>query len=458
MTSHLAYPNVLPREDRFIGCGRYAVFSPDETPSAGYRPVVETPNTPNRNPVEHAIQILCPESYDARAKLFEKPDEPERVYQGNSMDLAYVLAHIHRCKVLRKFGGGDIWCTGILNVQKDTPVLGKVDPRGFDLKLDAFFSEANPDSLFIVPAANVTDEIAGRIESAGGRVISIRRFGELSDGSFKESKIVLKVLSNELKALLEILFQNRTAAAKRPVWILCGVAILLVAVLSGWGMNRTRIPSPGEILKLLEAGDISEAKRLVSLNEGKSPEIGRMSMEMKTPVEVDIQFVVQKARERQPVEYSLQDETGARLTLSHEDDYRFQIQAGNPSRPLFMYLFQMDDKGSLDRIFPNPNWQLKNPVGVEKWPVAIPPGVDEWVFLEPLTQGRGATLRETLLALVSPWRALDVESLYDEKILNESDRSRRRGLIEALAEAIRQRGGAGVASIYVKEWSFEHVN
>ena len=458
MTRHFAYPNVIPREDRFIGCGRYAVFSPTKSPSAGYRPITRTPNTPNRFQVEHAIQLLCPESYDAEKKLYERPDEPERVYQGDSMDLAYVLAHIHRTREFKGLGTGDIWCTGVVNVQKDGPILVNVDPKGFELKLNAFLSDAQQDPIFIVPAANVTDETAHRIKSSGNRLLSIRQFGNGHVARSNRPKIVLKVLSNELPSLLDLLFKKKPSTFRiRISWIIICALALAMALTAWWaGTRRPAAPPPKAIEELLESGDFSEARRLLSAHGKQSPELSAASNIMETPAAIDLGFIVKKADAEIESHYSIEDADLTHLSLSHKDDYRFQITVKNPSSPLFMYIFQMDDSGSLDRIYPNPTWKLENPIQTPA-PLLIPPSAHEWLYLEPLGQQQAGTLRETLLVLISPWRAKDIESLY-EKITGEADKSHRRRLIEALAGKVRERGRAGILSIYFKEWSFEHGN
>lgn len=78
MSFHFAYPNVLPRQGLFIGCGRYTVLTPEDSPSLAYSEIFDAPNTPNKNSLKRAVQLLASESYGSPNSLFHRQDQGSR--------------------------------------------------------------------------------------------------------------------------------------------------------------------------------------------------------------------------------------------------------------------------------------------------------------------------------------------------------------------------------------------
>ncbi len=210
MLHHFAYPNILAREDKFVGCGRYAALLPREVPETGYERAV--PNSPNKSTVRTIAEMLAPESFDSEREIYEAKDEHDAKYQGDSLDLAYLLVLVSRSRKLRwpdSKKDGDIWCTGSLDIRKDTPQLVRVDGKGFDIKLRAFLSEKNRDNLFIIPTANIRmEKHASLLEEKGVQVLSLRQFPSLKKRNVFEKKTILKVLGNEVELLADVLFEK----------------------------------------------------------------------------------------------------------------------------------------------------------------------------------------------------------------------------------------------------------
>lgn len=458
MTTHFSYPNVIPRESEYIGCGRYAVFSSEGLPEPDYQEISDTPNTPNRTALEHSLQLIAPDAFDSGFSIFEKKDQKDRLYQGDSLDLAYFLAHINRSRKLAIETKDDIWSTGVVQVFESQPVLRKVDPIGFDIKLSYFLSEECDDELFIVPAANLGKKNIHEVKLENARIVSLNQLKNEKFHDFNTQKTVLKVLPNELPDLVNFLFDtNEDKKTKNFVWWLAAV-MFCVFGLVGWSLfnNRSDPPSPEGVTALLENGrfDVAlDSLKNVSRSDSSYYALKKL---IDIPLHADIKFIYRKADEK-PVEFQIVDlATQIRLTLSHRDFYRFRIEASTPKNNLFAYVFQRDQAGNLSNLFPNPSWKSQNPVNFDQWPLSIPPRNDLWLYLDTLPHGWTEAMTESIHILVSPWRAKDIEEHY-KKIRKSSNSDKNRKIIEKFLIQIRLRNRDDLPGIYYREFSFFHV-
>jgi len=216
---HFAYPNVdtsLTANKKivrkFSGCGRYARLLKKRQ---GYEKA--NPQATRLTEIYDALKILVPESSGRLLEIsvYEKKDDPNTEYIGDSQDLAYLLACINFFREIALKTSGDIWCTGSI----DPPhYLNEVTVSAFDVKLNAFLSEENNDNLFIVPIANILkgnkkDEILSEYKNV--EFISIEQFqvAEYTE-SFKK-KTILVVHGNELESLVKKIFV-KSSDKKKP--------------------------------------------------------------------------------------------------------------------------------------------------------------------------------------------------------------------------------------------------
>ncbi|RTZ97749.1 MAG: hypothetical protein DSY90_06445 [Deltaproteobacteria bacterium] len=455
MPTHFAYPNVLPREDLFIGCGRYTVILPGQALGDGYREIAETPNTPNRTQLEYALQILSPDSYDADRLLVEKQDDPKRRYRGNSLDLAYFLAHTYKSREMNLRISDDIWCTGVIEVKDGTPFLRKVDATGFRLKMSHFLSPANPDSVFIVPAANMQKESVETATARGAGVVSVRQLADGADLCRDGAKTILKVLPGELPALLSVIFQPCRRKTGRKKWIagaLAGLACLLAGL---WFFGRPDAPDAAKIEQLLQNGQLSAAKQAIARVRNNSPMTEKIRALMNRSCDIELTMAVQRAGQAAVEKIQVPSEASANLSLSNEDDYRLVISTADPPEKAYVYIFQIDQSGRAYCVFPNVKWKLENPVEAGQWPLVIPEGGEEWLFLDQLPAAWKDGMKETIHLLVSPWRANDIESIFN-KVDTETDRNARKRLIEKLKNQLIVRKKTGISSLAYLKVKFFH--
>jgi len=483
MSFHFAYPNVLPKKEQFIGCGRYTVAMPDTPPVGDYEEIADAPLTPNRNSLKRAVQLLAPESFDSPKVLFHCQDENKIRYQGDSLDLAWFLAHMLRTYQMRCRPEYDIWATGVLQVDGSGPHLLDVDGTGFMLKLKAFLDESNQDLLFIVPLANVHPHIRQVCEEHD---VTIHRLaGEQASNIVSlTKKTILAVPANGLHDLLKILFCLPTEPPPRkqnPFRLI--LLLLLLAGVMGvagkapiitWLQNAGVIekplppqpqqpPEPGadttpeptpikakEIVTALKQGNFSAIPDL-SLKKTweANAELTAIRDQLARPLRVQGKLIyVQNNGTKDTCTFSSESKPPI---LTHRDHYRIQVHALMPSDTLYMYLFQVDSSGSLAAVFPNEQFGTSNPVRLWQWPVTIPEQDDQWIFLNQMPTGANHDLREILYLLVTPWPARDIEQLTKTLIEHPDDEETKAKILSRLSR--RKDRFPAIACI---RWSFLH--
>jgi len=141
-----------------IGYGRYVALSSDTSEDkiadSGYK--IAAPRNSNVAKVVQIALILAPDSDKTNKYVYERGISEE--YEGNSLELAYLLALISRSRKLRLKKFGDVWCTGSVDIKGlSEPFLKEVSSEGdaFIIKLENFLSQEE-SKLFILPVANIS--------------------------------------------------------------------------------------------------------------------------------------------------------------------------------------------------------------------------------------------------------------------------------------------------------------
>ena len=472
MSFHFAYPNVLPKKELFIGCGRYTVAMPGSHPAGDYEEVADAPLTPNKNSLKRAMQLLAPESFDSPKVLFHRQDDNHISYQGDSLDLAWFLAHMLRTYQLRCQPEYDIWATGVVQVDGSGPHLLDVDPAGFTLKIKAFLDKSNPDLLFIVPLANIHPHIRGVCEDHG---VAIHRLAGEQTCKFSnlKEKTILAVPADGLQNLLQELFcLPEDSRPRRKKSFRLALLLLLLVVFAGFygkiyiitwlqdvgAINTSSPPSPPPP-PLITAREV-----LLSLQQGNFSTIPDLSQKKTWQASDDLTALRQRLSRHLQIQGELVyvQENGKEKTcifpskskpplLTHRDHYRIQIHAVMPPDTLYLYLFQVDSSGSLAAVFPSDQFGTSNPVRPWQWPVTIPAQDDKWIFLDQLPATAQHDLREILYLLVTPWPARDIETLTKDLTEHPDDDAAKAKILFRLSR--RKDRFPAMACI---RWSFLH--
>lgn len=211
---HIAYPNAY--DGQFCACVRYRSLPLDQAPGPPYLPARPNTRTSTLTDIHQATLHLIPNwlQRSQGTDVYEKPDLPG-IWQGDSLGLAYLLARI-RCArplVLETLeGGGDVWCTGVIQVLGDgKPVLQDVDGGPFRAKLEKFVAQS-PDRFFLVPAANIWPEISQVCREHNVRVLSLPAFREALQAAIAtglwQDKVVIPIQKTELPLLVDLLFER----------------------------------------------------------------------------------------------------------------------------------------------------------------------------------------------------------------------------------------------------------
>lgn len=491
MSIHFAYPNVLPKQGAFIGCGRYTVFAPDDAPPARYDEVQDAPNTPNKNSLKRAVQLLASESYESTYSLFHRQDQSDQKYQGDSLDLAWFLVHILRAHKLRYKIKTDIWCTGVIQVDGSGPHLLDVNLDGFTLKLQAFLDPANTDLLFLVPLANLDPQARTRCREGNCPILRLNDINKNSLDAIQK-KTILAVAADELSFLLELFFVLPSSPSKKEGktgWFLLFLLLALGGAVAGTlylsretperknpnppaPLLENPIPAPlpiepsHEISQKPSAPEYNPADIIALLEQGTFSSIPSFLND----TSVDDTSELQKLREKLgrtllvqgELEYRLADGKEGKIIIStdipppvlnHRDYYRLRFQMNSPPDALYLYLFQVDSRGNLTPIFPSAQFGTNNPVRPWQWPISIPDKEDKWIFLDQLSDSTQQQSLEILYVLATPWPAKDIESL-SRKLLNEPEDED--DIKAQLLASLSLRQQLNIPSITCIRWSFFH--
>jgi hypothetical protein len=239
---HMAYPNVGDKQ--FIGCGRYV--SQLESPVEKNRVYSKAEPGGIRSKIGTAMRRLVPEwdRQKHKAQIWECRDQPQH-YAGPSLELAYLLATIRcvRRLLLDAYDSlGDLWCTGQVALVGDNnqPFLNDVYQDWFKLKLQAFVNLQARDRLFLVPAANLTDDLTKLCREHEVRVLHLRDFSRvLGLRKFRkilrtagEEKLIVTIDGEELPLLVRALFQSSplTGPSWRTMAVLGGLIFLALGI------------------------------------------------------------------------------------------------------------------------------------------------------------------------------------------------------------------------------------
>ncbi len=482
MTFHFAYPNVLPRQEVFIGCGRYTVSAPGKTPGAAYEEVHGVPNTPNKNALSRAVQLLAPESFDSRKVLFHKQDQQDKKYQGDSLDLAWFLTHVLRSSQLRFRTKTDIWCTGVLQIDGSGPHLLDVEQSGFDLKLRAFLDATNKDLAFIVPLPNLTARARMMCRKNNTRIL---RIDDITNNDFKEpanhnEKKVFAVAADELQLLLKTLFSPpmvSQAKSRKATKIKWATLALLLAIVTGifsilplkstpdaplplippapQSVQKTKNLShyqATDIIAKIRQGDFSIVQSFLE-GDGQEDnnELLQLRQQLNTPLEIqgELQYLFAEDKTNNNI---AGEENGTQIVLTHRDLYRYIVNMKAPGDALYLYLLQVDSFGNLTPLFPSNQFDTRNPVRPWHWPVTIPGAEDDWMYLNPLPETAEQLTQEIVYMLASPWPADDIEALGQQLC----DSPQNEAIKAQLLARISLRQQAALPSISCLRWSFLH--
>ncbi len=472
MTFHFAYPNVLPRSGVYVGCGRYTVFSKGETPLAGYDEVLDAPMTPNRNLLVRAVQLLGAEGYQAGNRLFHIQDQTEYIYQGDSLDLAWLLAQVYCSRKNYCCAESDIWCTGILGLDNDGVHLLGVNHDGFCLKLKAFLNSANRDKLFIVPLVNMNSQTLALCEEAG---VEVCQLGKCSKGVLKsKQKQVLAIPANGMTKLLELLFGGKVT--KRAV--LGGLLFFAVISVVLWlaypflvtlsvdeeiegrqqkensiGSEVLPIFSPEEIIVAVRKGNFLPLQDFLNhrvLDKDLPEKKLQFQQQIKSPLVVDVVMHYQLANGN--VESVVLKDNASLPLLTSQDYYRFSINVKTSLEKLWVYIVQIDSQGKTTVLFPNAALGYENPLSIREWPLQIPKERNHWLVLDKLPQDKNEQMEENLYVLLSPWLAGDLEKLFSSTTWEQG-----KGVTEDdFLQHFKKRENVNIPSIYAYRWSFPH--
>jgi len=208
-----------------------------------------------------------------------------------------------------------------------------------------------------------------------------------------------------------------------------------------------------KIKELLLEGKFTEARRELSLGgPGVDPDMDKLRQDMETPTKLAVNFQYQRPRSKPTEKMEVSSPGLVDLYLTPKDNYRMFIETHSPC---YLYIFQIDAEGRVDRLFPNPFYnKTDNPV-LPLLSLQIPFTHSEWLYLEEVGL-EAPPKKNTLYFLATPWPAKHLDELYG-KLHRETNRESRNEILKEFMAALDDWKTAQMPALYFQEFSFFQV-
>ncbi|MCX5893295.1 MAG: DUF4384 domain-containing protein, partial [Deltaproteobacteria bacterium] len=208
-----------------------------------------------------------------------------------------------------------------------------------------------------------------------------------------------------------------------------------------------------EAEKLLQEWKLTgDKEKLPKAEPGADPQAAKLLQEMDTRLELAVKFQYQRPRAKPSEKLALTSPRLENLNLTPKDNYRVFIETLSPA---YLYVFQVDAEGRVDRLFPNPFYnKTDNPV-LPLLSLQIPFTHSEWLYLEEISK-EAPPKKNTLYFLASPWPAKHLDELYG-KLHQEANPGARNEILKKFMAAIDAWKTGGVAACFFQEITFFQV-
>jgi hypothetical protein len=192
---------------------------------------------------------------------------------------------------------------------------------------------------------------------------------------------------------------------------------------------------------------------LVAFYNGR---ISKILENLHRPLALQAQLTVKNPDELK-WEYPAESNGSEKIKITPKDDYRLSVTLAEGSA--YLYIFQADRYyGRIQKFFPNPNFsEGSNPIQ-NNFTYNIPSG--EWFYLEEHDSKSLTETTKIIYIIASPWRANDIERLY-EKIYDavkgtDTTLKERKALIENFIDRLSLRRESKINAIYYREFLLSH--
>ncbi|MBF0528110.1 MAG: DUF4384 domain-containing protein [Deltaproteobacteria bacterium] len=208
-----------------------------------------------------------------------------------------------------------------------------------------------------------------------------------------------------------------------------------------------------EIMAKLTQGELAKAKEFCR-SVSDDPQSKKLCTEMNTPLSIQAGFQYQKDGGSVSAVKPIEAQELKGLTLTNKDNYRLFVSVSQDK--VFLYIFQKDRYGVINRLFPDPIWSqgVDNPLQ-KNYEYRIPTGEKEWYYLDELLATQAGPITETIYIIASPWRSVDIEELYG-KIHGATTTETRKDLTAKFLKRLQLRNEPTQKSTSYKEFSLEH--
>ena len=217
--------------------------------------------------------------------------------------------------------------------------------------------------------------------------------------------------------------------------------------------KREAAPPTGTLEKVKEFlafGRYGEARNLAS----KWPndfELSSVVEGIDGPLDVKVTFQFQRPGESPSQIFPMGAEELKGLNLTYKDNYRLFFETGEKS---YLYIFQIDDLGKAERLFPNPQaLEAENPLK-PLMRYGVPSGKKEWLYLDEISDPR-ESLNETFYIVAARWEGKDLDEAYAE-LHGAREKGEWEKALNLLIERIKSREDVHKKGVFFQKFVVEH--
>ena len=251
-------------------------------------------------------------------------------------------------------------------------------------------------------------------------------------------------------AIRDTLFRSKTS---RYLFAFT-IAILFIFLFYGFSAHLI-------IIRSLEKADYSSANwhlEFARLTAFYNRKISEILESLNRPLAMQAQLIVKNPNGLK-WEYPGELNNFEKVKITPKDDYRISVTLKQGSA--YLYVFQTDPYyGRIQQFFPNPEFSEKSNPIQNDFTYNIPSA--HWFYLDKHIDESIPDTIKNIHVIGSPWRARDIEHLYEEiyHAVNGTDTAleERKALIENFIARLSLRKKSNINSVLYREFSLLHGN
>jgi hypothetical protein len=407
------------------------------------------PNHPMRPIAERALastmtfyKNLKNPPYTGRLIVWDFSSNPSGLnnYEGPSAGLAFFIRFMEHLLATRnvRVVSFSVAATGELSDHTDNAIILPV--KFLPEKISAALTVLKSGDKVFYPQGNqddIGDELRRKAGSQKIELVPVATAEQMAE-------IIRRWFHDGRPHLLREAWNRLVRLLARHTWTLILAAATVLAALLYWsltsGLNRQTL------IRFIEQGQFDRVP-LARLQSARDPRLLGLAQQTSASLTMSNSFIYQE-NDQQVLQNATFMTRMQNVALCDSQGYRFEVEV---DRSCYYYLFQFQDGGLIDLLFPASNFDLNNHFLQDHTHNFIPACNSYFYFTRPASHRL-----VTLFFLGSVWRARDLEALCRSYGQAQSD-SARNVYYDRLIQGLQRRSDAladGWGGIYLLQGYF----